>query len=203
MKWGSMTVLGNTIQKHLTATAVRSCNLFKQNRKIQMHKTELATMEFHHLHLSFCKTGFILTTEGQISQYLVALNLSVSSDFSCEQSFSKEACFKTLLILGCSMLWQHQAAQHQVENKMCNYLWKYSITLQAWICPEAAIPAATCIFQSLLENCQRRTFTNNLANPRLPNTREAALPSCPTSISAFSSAAPASAWPHRSTCRFG
>lgn len=198
-----MTVLGNTIQKHLTATAARCCNLFKQDRKIQLHKTELATMEFHHLHLSFCKTGFILTAEGQISQYLIALNLSVSLDFSCEQSFSKEACFKTLLILGCSMLWQHQAGQHQIENKMYNYLWKDSITLQACIRPEAAIPAATCIFESLLKNCQTRNFTNNLGNPRLPNTREAALPSCPTSISAFSSAAPASVWPHKSTCRFG
>lgn len=48
--------------KHLTETAVRSCNLFKQDRKIQMHKTELATMEFHHLPLKFCKTGFILST---------------------------------------------------------------------------------------------------------------------------------------------
>lgn len=70
--------------KHLTETEVRSYNLFKQDRKIQMHKTELAKMEFHHLPLNFCKTGFFLSTDGQISQYLVALNLSVSSDFSCE-----------------------------------------------------------------------------------------------------------------------
>lgn len=77
--------------QHLTETGVRSYNLFKQDRKIQMHKTELATMELYYLHLDFCKTGFILTTELQTSRYLVALNFSVSSDFNCEQSFSKEA----------------------------------------------------------------------------------------------------------------
>lgn len=77
---------------------------------------------------------------------------------------------------------------------MLNYLWKYSLTLQVWICSKAAIQAGTCIFESLLKNCQRCNFTNSLANPRLPNQREAALPSCPTSISACSSAVPASVW---------
>lgn len=74
--------------KHLTETEVRSYNMFKHDRKIQTHKSELATMEYHHLPLNFCKTRFILTTDGQISQYLVALNVSVSSDFSCEHKVS-------------------------------------------------------------------------------------------------------------------
>lgn len=93
MKRGSMTVLGNTTQKHLTGTAVRSYNLLKQQREIQMHKTELLSMEFHCLHLRFCKMGCILTTEGQISQlgntHHFNGNLSISSDFSCEQIFSR------------------------------------------------------------------------------------------------------------------
>lgn len=79
MKRGSMTVLGNTIQKHLTGTAFRSYNLLKQEREIQVHKTELLTMEFRHLHLTFCKIEFILTTEGQISQCLQTFIISVET----------------------------------------------------------------------------------------------------------------------------
>lgn len=142
MKRGSMTVLGNTIQKRLTGTAFRSYNLLKQEREIQVHKTELLTMEFRHLHLTFCKIEFILTTEGQISQ-----------------------CLETLII--------------SVE------------TFQF------------CIFDSLLKNCQRCNCTSNLANLRLPNRGEAALPFYPTSISACSSAVPAPVWPRRSTCWSG
>lgn len=59
-----------------------------------MHRTELQTMEFCCLHLSFCTVGFILTTEGQIRQCLLTHfsgNLSISSDISCEQTFIKEA----------------------------------------------------------------------------------------------------------------
>jgi len=79
MKCDSMTALGNTIQKHLTGTAVRSWNMLKQQREIQIHKTELLTMKFYQLHLSFCKMGFILTTEGQISQCLETLIIAVET----------------------------------------------------------------------------------------------------------------------------
>lgn len=86
-----------TLYKSTWLELVRSYKLLKQQREIQIYKTALVTMAFCRLHLSFLQNGVYSDYKGSDQPVLgntenhhFSGNLSVSSDFSCKKTFSKE-----------------------------------------------------------------------------------------------------------------
>lgn len=128
---------------------------------------------------------------------------------SCVQTLSKEAW--PVWKLHSSLAGACCDSMRQNNIKLRTLRWTTlgnSLPAQVRICPKVSISGCifvypASIFDFWLKNCQRCNLTSSVANLWGPNRTEAAWPSCPTSISACSSAAPELVCPCRSACQSG
>jgi len=208
---GSMRTHGNFIEEHLIGTASKSFSLLKQ------HRGNWETSRFHWqwnlaIYVSvFAKLG--LPSESQISQSLAKLTILVETfqfpQISCVQTLSKEAW--PVWKLHSSLAGACCDSMRQNNIKLRTLRWTTlgnSLPAQVRICPKVSISGCifvypASIFDFWLKNCKRCNLTSSVANLWGPNRTEAAWPSCPTSISACSSAAPELVCPCRSACQSG